>query len=660
MFFGNIPRGTQLDLALWWAGRGVPVFPCYPKTKRPCTKNGFKDASIDEDQIRWWWRELPHALVAAPTGEASGFDVVDADKPKKGETLTPEEALEGFRSQYDAANTPTCGTMSGGFHQYFKHRPGVKSSQRKYAPQIDTRGQGGFVVLAGNPGYAVVHDCELADFPQLPNGKANGHIDLNQARVAPELTAMLAEAHKPGAWWGAMVRATAHLHTRGTPHDVILDLLAAPATLEGYTIEQTRAELAKMLRGATEKVERGEWRRPNGPNGNAKIILPDRGSKGAPLNSYANARAVLSGCGEFAFSYERFADRAYFNLGEQLTDEAVSAMRQMIVAHYQFDPGLELTYQAARQLAWENSMDRVCAWLDSLEWDGVERLNSWLSDYAGAVEGALNSAFGRKTLIASVRRARHPGCKFDYVLTLQGAQGVGKSSVPRILAGEAALFSDQEILSLKAREQQEAMAGIWFYELSEMAGYKKTDIERVKAFVSRTHDRARPVWGRVMADQPRRCVFIATTNDSEPFHDPTGSRRFWPVDVEIINLEALERDRRQLFAEAAFAEASGEPLTLPPELWGEAAAAQEARTEQHPWALHLASLKGRMILHEEGSQARLAWSEIWGALGIPAERQSPQGRRTVTQILEKMGWSKSSVTMKIEGEVVRGFVRELK
>jgi predicted P-loop ATPase len=111
----------------------------------------------------------------------------------------------------------------------------------------------------------------------------------------------------------------------------------------------------------------------------------------------------------------------------------------------------------------------------------------------------LNHSIGRKMLIAAVRRVRQPGCKFDYVVVLEGRQGTGKSSALRILAGDEN-FSDQPILHLDTRAQQEAMDGVWIYELSELAGLKRTEIETVKGFLTKTTDSARPAYGRYRTD----------------------------------------------------------------------------------------------------------------------------------------------------------------
>ncbi|MBK6704250.1 MAG: hypothetical protein IPG56_11180 [Caulobacteraceae bacterium] len=211
----------------------------------------------------------------------------------------------------------------------------------------------------------------------------------------------------------------------------------------------------------------------------------------------------------------------------------------------------------------EHQFDPVRESLRNLKWDGVRRLRTWLSRYLGAEDTPLNRAIGMKTMVAAVRRVNEPGCKFDYVPVLEGAQGTGKSTALKILAGEDEFFSDQDLVHLDAKAQQEALRGKWIYEIAELSGLSRTESERTKAFLSRTHDRARRAYGYASIDQPRRCIFIGTTNDNNYLKDPTGNRRFWPVATGRIDLDALAADRDQLWAEAVIADAAGETLYLP-------------------------------------------------------------------------------------------------
>src|SRR5262249_55774793 len=204
------------------------------------------------------------------------------------------------------------------------------------------------------------------------------------------------------------------------------------------------------------------------------------------------------------------------------------------------------------------------------------RIDTWLSVYCGADDNSLNRAFGRKFLLAAVRRVKQPGCKFDNIMVLESKQGTLKSTLGRVLAGDEN-FSDADILESDKREQQELCEGTWIYEIAELSGLHKSDVEKVKAFASRQEDKARPAYARRVSIRKRTCVFFGTTNSDQYLQDQTGNRRFWPVPIIKVDIEAVRRDRDQLWAEAVVSEATGEALYLSEELWPDAEARQESR-----------------------------------------------------------------------------------
>ena len=136
---------------------------------------------------------------------------------------------------------------------------------------------------------------------------------------------------------------------------------------------------------------------------------------------------------------------------------------------------------------------------------------------------------------------------------LESPEGKDKSTALSILSGGPENFSDQTILGRGDRDQQEMLRGVWVFEIADLSNIRKAEVEDVKAFASRTHDRARPAYGRFRVDLPRRGVIWATTNNSEYLKSQTGNRRFWPIEVAAtkpIDIEGLTRDRDQLLAEA--------------------------------------------------------------------------------------------------------------
>jgi Virulence-associated protein E len=378
--------------------------------------------------------------------------------------------------------------------------------------------------------------------------------------------------------------------------------------------------------------------------------------------SYINTRLALAQLG-VTFQHDVFHNRKIVrgdvseNLGPELSDATCRGLRDAIIKSFEFDPGLENVQQAAERACEENRFDPVCDHLDALHWDGTPRLDRWVSTYLGAEDTALNRAIGRKTLIAMVRRAREPGCKFDYALVLEGPQGAGKSTALRILAGEDN-FTDQPILHLDTRSQQEALEGAWICELSELAGLRRTEVETIKNFLSKTEDNARPAYGRYYRDQPRRCIFVGTTNSDEYLKDDTGNRRFWSVRIGVIDLEALERDRDQLLAEAAAAEAKGESLGLPAEFYGAAAVQQDQRVIKDPWEDLLAGVTGKTInVDGVNVQERVSTSDLLTLhLRLAPDKITDLAAKRLRIVMRRLGWQ-GPKKMKFGSTALSGYWR---
>ena len=336
----------------------------------------------------------------------------------------------------------------------------------------------------------------------------------------------------------------------------------------------------------------------------------------------------------------------------ELSDDACAMLRQVILDGFGYDPGKDHVRDAAHALCLENAFDPIVEYLNCLRWDGAPRVDEWLATYLGAEPTKFNCAVGRIMLVAAVRRARKPGTKFDHIVVLEGPQGTGKSSAVTILAGRE-FFSDQDILTLDAKSQMEALEGVWLFEIPELAGMRGADIEKIKAFASRWEDRARPAYGRFRENHPRRCIFVATTNDEEYLNDPTGNRRFWPVRTEAIDLVALAVDRDQLWAEAAALEARGETIALDPALWPEAEQVQGKRMEEDPWIEMLQSVEGTLI----NGTYRVSIKELLDeVLHLPADKQYPFVRARARRAMERLGWTYKVVRIG-DPVTVRGFER---
>lgn len=323
-------------------------------------------------------------------------------------------------------------------------------------------------------------------------------------------------------------------------------------------------------------------------SGQQAIFFPDLNEDRQPKATCANASVAVQALGiqcrkDLFHEKMLVAGHAIDAWAGDMSDDVVQMIRKTVRFRFGFDPKTENVRDACVQLCLEHQFDPVLDYLDGLLWDGVPRLSSWLQRYMGAPDTELNRTIGQLVLVAAVRRARDPGAKFDQIVVFESVEGRGKSSAIEALAGSEN-FSDQNILGLSGKEQQEAMAGIWLYEIADLTGMKRAEIEHVKAFASRKVDRARPAYGRFRVDRARRTIFFATTNDDEYLKSQTGNRRFWPVVIGRIDLEALRQDRDQLWAEAARLEADGRSIALPENLWSAAAVEQNQRTESDEWS----------------------------------------------------------------------------
>lgn len=221
-------------------------------------------------------------------------------------------------------------------------------------------------------------------------------------------------------------------------------------------------------------------------------------------------------------------------------------------------------------------------YLTSLVWDGVPRLERWVVSYLGATDTRLNCAFGSLWMISAVARIMQPGCKADHMLTLEGPQGISKSTALRLLAGTA-WFTD-ELAEIGSKDAAQQMRGVWIIEIAELDAISRAEVSRIKAFLTRTVDRYRPPYERYVIDVPRQCVFAGSVNPDTYLRDETGNRRFWPVRCGAIDLDAIARDRDQLWAEAVHLYNAGAVWWLSdPELIVQAGAEQEARFQSDAW-----------------------------------------------------------------------------
>lgn len=266
----------------------------------------------------------------------------------------------------------------------------------------------------------------------------------------------------------------------------------------------------------------------------------------------------------------------------EATDADLVRIQALFARAQDFAVGLDAISQGLDAVATQRPRDPVREYLDALAWDGTERIERWTSTYLGSADTAYTRGVGARWLISAIARTYRPGCQADHVLVLEGKQGTGKSTALRTLAGPDEFFCD-EVQAIGTRDAAESLRGPWIIEMGELDAAQRAEITTLKAFVSRRVDRFRVAYGRRNMNHPRRCVFAATTNEGAYNRDATGARRLWPIRTGEIDVDAIARDRDQLWAEAVVRFRGGAAWWPDSGLEQLAAVEQDARYQGDEW-----------------------------------------------------------------------------
>lgn len=224
-------------------------------------------------------------------------------------------------------------------------------------------------------------------------------------------------------------------------------------------------------------------------------------------------------------------------------------------------------------------------YMDTLpEWDKVPRIETLLVRCLQADDTLYVRTVTRKTFAAAVARIYRPGTKYDSILVLDGAQGIGKSTLFKDLTGDEYYSDTLSLTDMNDKSGSEKLQGFWVVEIGELAGMKKADIEKVKAFLSTADDKYRPSYGKTVESHPRQCIIIASVNGERGYlRDITGNRRFWIVklhqDEQKKRWHFTKEERDQIWAEAKAIYESGEKLYLEAEMIKEAEKVQQSAME---------------------------------------------------------------------------------
>ena len=395
---------------------------------------------------------------------------------------------------------------------------------------------------------------------------------------------------------------------------------------------------------------------------NEPALLPalERNPKGKILATRNNLFTILQGPGEWAgarLGYDSFRGQLMLApagsvMWRSMADEDYTALSKRLESgsngfvHISAD----LMREMVRYVAHQHSFDSARQWLEGLKWDGVPRVDAFLSNHFGVAATPYTRAVARYLWSALAGRCLQPGIKADMVLVLAGPQGAGKSSIVKALAPTPEAFLELA-LDQSEDDQMRQMCGKLVIEFGELRGLRAREQDALKAFMVRQTDAWIPKYQEFERQYPRRSVFIGTTNSTDFLVDPTGHRRWLPVEVpsrsqEEVNaaVAAVERDRDQLWAEGRMLFAEGgiqwaEAEDLARDEVGKFEAIDAWTDAVHAWLQEEDFPAGDEAPGRRGDRPFTSGDVLAGAIRLPLEKVTDSHRKRVTSVLRGLGYT---------------------
>lgn len=532
--------------AVQYLEMGYSVIPV-DKDKRAKVKwEKYQHEYATMDDLEHWFLNQPHNNIAIVTGEISGITVIDLDK-HKGVDLTqfPED-------------TYTVKTGNGGLHLYYAYNPEAPTIADffKDGKGVDIRNDGGYVVAPpsvitpkyeGEDGvYMVKRQLPVSPFPNdrfkfakkkkamsdrlnLTIGSRNTAI----TSIIGELLSKYPETKWESEVWPLVIAAN---NTYNPP-------------LDESELKTTFESVAKLERGNKHVVKSIPSPVQFSTEQTIDILLR-KNKSGTPHKDMVNAILAFEQHPAYAKTVRFNTFKAEIEInGKPMTEEDVYKAQYLLQNDIDLSSISKTTvYEALQHHAFNNKYDEAIDWLKSLQWDGAKRLERWLHFSCGVPDNLYHSAIGAQWMLGMVKRLVYAGSVFDHVLTVVGRQGIGKTSLFRIIGGD---WYKSHTESVDGKDFYLKLRGACLIDLDEGATMNKSDSIKIKSIITETVDEYRAPYDRVTQKYPRRFVFSMSTNDLEPFRDQTGNRRYWIVKIEEkVNFAWLQDNRDQIFAEA--------------------------------------------------------------------------------------------------------------
>jgi predicted P-loop ATPase len=331
-----------------------------------------------------------------------------------------------------------------------------------------------------------------------------------------------------------------------------------------------------------------------------------------------------------------------------------------LTTHMQANVGMayvkvETVKQAVTMIAMDTRINPPQQWMESLVWDGVERLHLAMSAGFGAERTDYTEAVGRCFFVSMAARVYQPGCQVDTVPVFEGAQGIGKSSALRVIGGAWFAECNESVMT---KDFYQVIEGNMLVEVPELNSFSRAEVTKMKSIITCRTDRYRAPYEAKASDHPRRTVLSGTTNQDDWNADGTGARRFWPIYCHAINLAWLREHRDQFFAEAVARLKRGEAWHDVPH--AQAAIEQDARRPVDEWTdAVIAFVDGGFV--KRGGHNSPTWlgtnevtaSEVLlNAIDLPIDRHTRPDFMRVADILKRHGFEKAErAKAKVKGEV---------
>jgi len=446
--------------------------------------------------------------------------------------------------------------------------------------------------------------------PNTAGGNLPSKLDFGPQALDRELMKQRALADEN---WHMSLLKLVHSYVNEGLLDSEIHKQTEPLTLAGYTIQETAADVQKMIKGSRAKISGENKSVPqhkglmDGTRKNQDCPGPDPLVKTGKGKVPANLHNIFTVLNEFSpwgevFAYDDFTMRkmiirkppnqtgnpSHFRPRE-IRDTDYAKVTRWLNCNGFLQPTKQVVCDAVNEICELNLLSPVRHYLESLSFDPMTDgplLSVWMERFLGVLpeneqETDYVRAVSRLSLIQAVARALNPGCKADSVPILEGKQGTGKSTALRILHGTD-WFGDA-LPPMGTKDASDYVRGKWGIELAELAFQAKAEVEAQKAYISRQEERFRPAYGREEITYERRCVFWGTTNRIDYLKDETGNRRFLPIKTGKINITGLKGNRDKLWAEAVYYFQKNECYWLDDHLLPYAKEQAHRRLESDPW-----------------------------------------------------------------------------